>query len=143
MWLKVVAEELGEDGNFFEVHIAKKKLRAHKTLLREYGDFKSQYYEIRPCPFCGGEAGTKESRFEGAGYYAECKRCRAITRLFKTEAEAIKAWNTRKWKTCRLELEEPNEDGVWWCSYCKSYHQHKSKYPWAYCPRCGAKVVER
>lgn len=103
--------------------------------------------ELKPCPFCGGKAklysvGTGNPQH---GHYHQivCQDCLAATGAhWSGEQFAIDAWNTRKWKTCRLELEEPKEDGVWWCSYCKSYHQHKSKYPWAYCPRCGAKAVE-
>lgn len=43
--------------------------------------------------------------------------------------------------TCRLEL-EPNSDRLWWCSNCRSYHEHVSNYPWEHCPRCGARVEE-
>jgi len=103
--------------------------------------------ELKPCPFCGGEAVLRHASFCGYdSQWVECtnrKKCGSkVEPVTDVPEVAIQAWNTRKWKTCRLELEEPKEDGVWWCSYCKSYHQHKSKYPWAYCPRCGAKVVE-
>ena len=43
--------------------------------------------------------------------------------------------------TCRLER-EPDSDRLWWCSNCRSYHEHVSEFPWEYCPRCGAKVVD-
>ena len=111
MWLKVVAEESTEDGNFFEVHIAKKKLRAHKTLLREYGYCKSQYYEIRPCPFCGGEAELVKSGSDDSSYVVvQCNECKARGKGFYVGSElkgccdpeksimaesAVKAWNKR------------------------------------------------
>ena len=44
--------------------------------------------------------------------------------------------------TCRMEL-EPGSDRLWWCSSCQSYHEHESKYPWEFCPRCGAKVMKK
>lgn len=42
--------------------------------------------------------------------------------------------------TCEMSL-EPGSDRMWWCSHCKSYHEHMSEYSWEYCPRCGAKAV--
>lgn len=51
--------------------------------------------ELKPCPFCGGEAtfGTNS----GSGYeYIRCCRCKARTYSgYKTQQEAIQAWNSR------------------------------------------------
>ena len=64
----------------------------------------------------------------------------AIYRWGLTPAQAVEATFGRG--TCRLER-EPNSNRLWWCSSCQSYHEHVSEFPWEYCPRCGAKVVEQ
>ena len=58
---------------------------------------------------------------------------------YLTPEQAIEATLGRG--TCRLER-EPDSDRLWWCSNCRSYHEHVSEFPWEYCPRCGAKVVD-
>lgn len=52
--------------------------------------------ELKPCPFCGGEAFKYFSGNPSCGYFLEiiCKNCGCqTTRLH--EAEAIKLWNRR------------------------------------------------
>lgn len=48
---------------------------------------------LKPCPFCGGEAdylaGSYNDRF------ISCSGCNAQTDLYRTQAEAAKAWNKR------------------------------------------------
>lgn len=63
--------------------------------------------ELKSCPFCGGEATPEsEPRFvptfydpDGSNaeieYWIRCTKCGAETRLFKTEHEALEAWNKR------------------------------------------------
>ena len=52
--------------------------------------------ELKPCPFCGGEATVQE--WEG-GYYIECLNpdcdVSPATADFDAEKEAIVAWNRR------------------------------------------------
>ena len=66
--------------------------------------------ELKPCPFCGGEAEVAEGTYTAweEGYSVRCRHC-ALTfgasgRLgecyewscsFKSEEEAIEAWNRR------------------------------------------------
>lgn len=48
--------------------------------------------ELRPCPFCGGEAGILcwTSNFQ-----ATCKQCLTTGKIYKSSEDAIAAWNTR------------------------------------------------
>lgn len=47
--------------------------------------------ELKPCPFCGGEA-----EIRGDGYFwIQCKYCWAETTGSEDMAEAIEAWNRR------------------------------------------------
>lgn len=51
--------------------------------------------ELKPCPFCGGEAFEYYSGSQFEFCEVVCKECGCRSKR-KTEAEAIKAWNTRK-----------------------------------------------
>ena len=59
--------------------------------------------ELKPCPFCGGEAemGRRHScydKWEPSDYIPRCKDTKCMgrtTRRFKTEQAAIEAWNRR------------------------------------------------
>ena len=60
--------------------------------------------ELKPCPFCGGEANiTKGERWldetctpSKPYYYARCQNCYTTGyKYHPTEKEAIEAWNTR------------------------------------------------
>ena len=52
--------------------------------------------ELKPCPFCGGEAGVEIC---GDGYYVTCQSHKCLisplTGDYETEAAAIVAWNRR------------------------------------------------
>lgn len=54
--------------------------------------------ELKPCPFCGGEAKTKSSVdvFGHEGFFSVlCRKCYVRTGCYETEAEVIEAWNRR------------------------------------------------
>lgn len=54
--------------------------------------------ELKPCPFCGGEACMQEHVFHGytSTYGVVCLDCCAETRQFyDTKEEAAEAWNRR------------------------------------------------
>lgn len=90
--------------------------------------------ELLPCPFCGGEAQVART---AAGYwaaYCEEPMCGRVGN-FKTEADAIEAWNTRAERTCELTLD--GTDGCFGCSECDENIPPLANY----CPNCGAKVV--
>ncbi|MDR3845708.1 MAG: Lar family restriction alleviation protein [Eggerthellaceae bacterium] len=112
--------------------------------------------ELKPCPFCGGEAKIRMYRtfideYHGIGtkYYVECSECLVNRHLGKlTENEAIEAWNTRAERTCTNVYAgrefECSECGMQWHLLDREDEMEE----WAhvrkpsYCPSCGAKVVK-
>lgn len=49
--------------------------------------------ELKPCPFCGGEADVDIGNFGGMVCY--CKKCFSQGKQCKTKEEAVKNWNRR------------------------------------------------
>ena len=110
--------------------------------------------ELRPCPFCGGEAKLRFFHIKPANapelkqwsIEHECVAMRSVIFSNECEADAIKAWNTRHESTCRImdenetihkagdseEFYEPA--GV--CSECGDFIPIRS-----FCPTCGARVI--
>lgn len=85
--------------------------------------------ELKPCPFCGGEASLMRSN---TLYKVECKDCGVAGNVRVFQSDAIAAWNTRVERTCE------RGDEFWECSECG---EHGLRSGWNYCPNCGAKVV--
>ena len=90
--------------------------------------------ELKPCPFCGGEA-VKEYDSDW-GIVVRCLECPAIM----TESpylgvlNPIEAWNTRSERTCRYE----HIEGTWYKTSCGE--RYDGVVPPNYCPNCGGKV---
>ena len=104
--------------------------------------------ELKPCPFCGGEAHISAS---SDGYGVECWNRRCIDMQMDelpTEAEAIDAWNTRAERTCTLDGSHSINYGyapvgtVWEWDLSCGHHIEMDDCP-DYCPYCGAKVVDK
>lgn len=49
--------------------------------------------ELKPCPFCGGEAEIMGYRYDCK--WIICKKCMAETAAYETSEQAIAAWNRR------------------------------------------------
>lgn len=109
--------------------------------------------ELKPCPFCGGEAEihahTIEPGWETAS--ALCTECYAqIVAGGDTKEEALenieKAWNSRYERTCtnvskfnKPKAGEFNVGGHFECSNCGFMYGY-AELPYSYCPGCGAIV---
>ena len=57
---------------------------------------------LKPCPFCGGEAELSSGRFDGKNTsYVMCKKCAAqgefffVSPRYASAIRAIEAWNRR------------------------------------------------
>lgn len=121
--------------------------------------------ELKPCPKgCDSfiDVGTREIDESWWSAIVRCADCGIeLRRGAQSEKEAlekaIEAWNTRAERTCeiaRVETGEPAEydcDEVLW--HCASCHEEVAIYAYnedgdiwadkpAFCPNCGAKVVE-
>lgn len=104
--------------------------------------------ELKPCPFCGGEAHTYKNQL----WHVACERARhgcVTMSAFGTEAEAVEAWNTRAERTCTmLRLTDCTCQYMhrYLCSECGEYNEQPTvmgkSTPPNYCPNCGAKVVD-
>lgn len=100
--------------------------------------------ELKPCPFCGGEA---EFHIYGRSCNVVCSRCQIGTRLEHIDEYevAIDAWNTRAERTCRMEWDEDGEGdelypvGHVTCSACDAWLYAVNTM--RFCPECGARVV--
>lgn len=104
----------------------------------------AEFVGLEPCPFCGGEANTLHRphvidwRYSVGCNDDECRGFIGLSWLYKTEAEAIEAWNTRHERTCHKVIPDEME-GYVFCSECGA-EIGEYGYP-NYCPNCGAKVV--
>lgn len=108
--------------------------------------------ELKPCPFCGGEKAIRLWRDESENLYTvACDftkgGCGVSCGYYEHEEEAIQAWNTRageEEKTCYVIEEHCNgahmEDC--WIELSCGHHAFGIASDYAYCPGCGAEVVE-
>lgn len=84
--------------------------------------------ELKPCPFCGREAGITELTYPMKHYTVICsnEKCYAQMGDFLSKEEAIRMWNTRPnpWHTG-----EPTEEGwylVWMGKINGNINEHPS-----------------
>lgn len=90
--------------------------------------------ELKPCPFCGGEANTVLRNADD--WHVECHDCASKSGTYGFKEYAIEAWNTRAERTCYSERSDS-----WECSECGGVDAYSSAELINYCPNCGAKVV--
>ncbi len=94
--------------------------------------------ELKPCPFCGGEADCNNSGFMKDGkpmWAVECLTCGVVTELCGTAEEATEAWEKRtepvqswtpvaerlpekrRWCLCYFKYEPESPDVI-----CENFH---------------------
>lgn len=104
--------------------------------------------ELKPCPFCGGEATFDDHKKHG--FIRVCCDnlgcCMMPRTLCYTGADdAARAWNKRAERTCKVagvyDYDEYDEMRAYELS-CGHAFEWNDEEPPAYCPSCGAKVVE-
>lgn len=104
---------------------------------------------LLPCPFCGGEASVIDHHNDDGSVSVGCDNdtCLGFSGLgwlYKTEAEAIAAWNTRATLTCEVvgSYYYDDYDQYEFEFSCGHSVNMYDKEPPNYCPNCGAKVIE-
>lgn len=120
--------------------------------------------ELKPCPFCGGEAHFMKVKHVIGIWYAVCcddEEClgHEQSRLYTLRRLAADAWNRRAERTCRIEVErrkvsQTQTAVVKSCSECGFEFgvEKENTFPFEvtlnvvvppnYCPNCGARVVK-
>lgn len=98
--------------------------------------------ELKPCPFCGGDAQRLKRDGKPTGMAAHC--CYTLGKEIRTTEEA---WNTRYERTCEVGIGKGEQIGWWVCNSCGCLFDTvrnlaaKKGAPPNFCPSCGAKVV--
>ena len=135
-------------------------LRSSESVARTWG-WCAMSDELKPCPFCGGEA----MLFDAVGeMWACCKTCLASSRMHSDPIKAAAAWNARAavtdepfatavhdgrvWQVVRECHDAGTSSNFFRCSSCgceimRCVDGWKPLYMGDvnYCPNCGAKVV--
>lgn len=105
--------------------------------------------ELKPCPFCGGEARIIAKPYEPKVCVGcdddTCLGFSGLGWLYDSEKEAIEAWNRRAERTCRMVRARWDDGECVWgcrCTACGDRFTYETGTTWRYCPACGARVVE-
>lgn len=104
--------------------------------------------ELKPCPFCGGDARIIAKPYEPKVCFGcdddTCLGFSGLGCLYDSEKEATEAWNHRAERTCRMEYNERWSHDEYYptecynCSECG--HMTYDGVP-TFCPNCGAKAI--
>lgn len=105
--------------------------------------------ELKPCPFCGGNAKIIQTTESYPNYVVQCSFCGISTISCPNPKGLAEFWNKRserhgKWGNPKAKFPYYN----WRCSVCgcEDYTQTDRKGEYKemnYCPNCGAKMREQ
>ena len=101
--------------------------------------------DLKPCPFCGGEASVKMWCEPDTPFLVMCESCKSSVKDYATEAEAIEAWNRRDERTAKVESRKWRKDltligGGSWSGKCQECGRWVKSNECTYCPKCGARL---
>lgn len=104
--------------------------------------------ELKPCPFCGGEARIIAKPYEPKVCVGcdddTCLGFSGLGWLYDSEKEATEAWNRRAERTCRMEKDdrysEMYEGPMLRCTRCDAPVPEIFTGQYNYCPNCGGRV---
>ena len=114
--------------------------------------------ELKPCPFCGGEALLRERYIQGTAnrkhYRRECRYCKAtFADWYRSMKKADEAWNRRaqpadvaqvvhgEWILLGKNEHDYETSVEEKCSLCGRYvYRYDTELQDNYCPNCGAKM---
>lgn len=106
--------------------------------------------ELKPCPFCGGEARIIAKPYEPKVCVGcdddTCLGFSGLGWLYDSEKEATEAWNSRAERTCNVESSHVEQE-IGDYSYLEVELSCGHAFTWDdgtppdYCPNCGAKVL--
>lgn len=105
--------------------------------------------ELKPCPFCGGEAHIAERLTYGGKLYGACcygTLCPGSEPFpwCLDYEDAADAWNRRAERTCRMVRARWDDGECVWgcrCTACGDRFTYETGTTWRYCPACGARVA--
>lgn len=102
--------------------------------------------DLKPCPFCGGEARIIQgvTRRFGKSFNVQCSECGLAGMAHPSSEDAAAAWNRRYERTCEMrKVSWDNGECTWGCacSACGYRFEHEYGLTWEYCPNCGAKIA--
>ena len=93
--------------------------------------------ELKPCPFCGGEADCNNAGFMQYGWKkwaVECPIRGVVTHFFDTEEKATAAWNMRamrcEWISAEDRLPEDDVQVLACTKHGKAFSAHCEKGKW-------------
>lgn len=98
--------------------------------------------ELKPCPFCGGEAkiATCDWGYAMKEYWAYCS-CGCETKKFYSKERVIEKWNTRKPMDNIVEELEEAKEKVAKEDYCRTKHYIKNDCEHKDCFECCAEYL--